>query len=306
MPGHARSLKKSLPDLYDFSKPASYLSVQGYNDNVLPVYKYGIDEGFTMTINGMTTELANLFSGQFVKDAVSHEISLSADEVPAGAYPESMPVSQTSQKFFMQLSEQLPDYKISGWQQMVQGDDGTIGEEVISPDHVGHIWSWVPLNNSSGVSGTAMTRELLEANYPVVADFADYAYLDIRYSQKFNEPGLYWSTPYIDTWKTFMLGRQVMQFKQYKNMLGVEGALWTELVPSSEHLWYMLVPKLAGIAEAGWSNPSTDNWAEFSQRLGCGKQGFLAYLFASAKIRYRGYPNGIALELPPEICVINK
>ena len=307
MPSHARSLKKALPKLYDFSNPVSYLSIQGYNDNVLPIYKYGVDEYFTNTINGITTDVANLFSGQFVANNISHEVSLSGDEVPLGAYPESTSVATVSQEFFMKLSENLDDYKISGWQQMVQNDDGTIGENVIKPDHVGHIWAWIPVENRNGVSGMDMAKRLLEQEYPVVADFADYAYLDIRYSQKFMEPGLYWSTPYVDTWKTFMLGRQVAPLKaEYKNFSGVEGALWTELVPGQEHLWYMLLPKLSGIAEAGWSNPQTDNWEEFSQRLGCGNKGFLNYITTNAKVNYRGYPYGMALELPATACVKGK
>lgn len=307
MPGHARSLKKALPKLYDFSNPVSYLSIQGYNDNVLPIYKYGIDENFTNTINGITTDVANLFSGQFIVNNISHEVSLSGDEVPFGSYPESASVATTSQEFFMKLSENLEDYRISGWQQMVQNDDGTIGENVIKPDHVGHIWAWIPVENRNGVSGMEMAKQLLEQEYPVVADFADYAYLDIRYSQKFMEPGLYWSTPYVDTWKTFMLGRQVAPLKaEYKTFSGVEGALWTELIPGQEHLWYMLLPKLSGIAEAGWSNPQTDNWEEFSQRLGCGNKGFLNYIATNAKVNYRGYPSGMALELPATACVKGK
>lgn len=306
MPSHARSLKKALPKLYDFSKPVSYLS-GGYSDNVLPVYKYGTDEYFTNTINGITTDVANLFSGQFVANNISHEISLSGDEVPLGAYPESASVAAVSQEFFMKLSANLDDYRISGWQQMVQNDDGTIGENVIKPDHVGHIWAWLPVENKNGISGMEMAKQLLEQEYPVVADFADYAYLDIRYSQRFMEPGLYWSTPYVDTWKTFMLGRQVAPLKaEYKTFAGVEGALWTELVPGQEHLWYMLLPKLSGIAEAGWSNPQTDNWEEFSRRLGCGNKGFLNYIAINAKVNYRGYPSGMALELPTNACFKGK
>lgn len=301
MPGHARKLKQSYPDiLYDFNATNNYLSVQGYNDNVLPVYKYSQDKKFTKLINGIVTDVAKLFNNQTTLYATKNEVSLAADEIPANSYPNSSDNNTVSHQFFQQLSKNLPAYKLSGWQQLVQNDDNTFSNNRVTPENTGHLWEWQPVINPwGGVSAMNLTESLLQENYPVVADFADFAYLDIRYNQFFSEPGLYWSTSYIDTYKTYSIMNQVSKFQRYPTFLGVEGALWSELLPSNDHLWYMLMPKLTGIAEAGWANNNSYSWQDFVYRLGDGKEGFLAFISnQDDEIKYRGYPNGISTELP--------
>ena len=299
MPGHARAMKKAYPEvLYDFKQPSDLFSVQGYNDNVLPIHHYHNDIELTNLINGITHDLAQLFTHQNTIYAKNQEISLSGDEVPANAYPNTKNGASLNHQFFTDLASQLPQQQISGWQQLVQNDDGSIPLYSLNPDRVGHIWEWMPLTSAKGVSGGIQTINLLKNGYPVVVDFADYAYLDMRYNKNFFEPGLYWASAQVDTWKTFSLASQLSQFSGYPNFLGVEGALWTELVAGDEHLWYMLLPKMTGIAETGWSNSANDSWQDFAMRLGDGSSGFLSFLSQRYKVTYRGYPYGINLELP--------
>ena len=60
----------------------------------------------------------------------------------------------------------------------------------------------------------------------------------------------------------------------------------------------MALPKLAGLAEASWSAESvTDigdkpNWQSLSYRLGCGKDGFLAYLNSVYQANYQAIQMG--------------
>ncbi len=304
MPGHARALKKAYPEiLFDFKQPSNLLSVQGYTDNVLPVYLYNQESKFTTIINQITQDSAQQFNHQQTLYAIDNEISLAGDEVPSNSYPGSKSAIDVTHKFFTDLSNNLPEYKISGWEQLVISDNGTFSDNAVLPAKVGHIWIWAPINNRwGGMSALERTKILLAKGYPVVADYSDYAYLDIRYSQKFMEPGLYWSTAFVNTWKTYSLGSQIAQFSTESNFLGIEGALWSELVPSDNHLWYMLLPKMTGIAEAGWSNSGKDSWNDFAIRLGCGNNGFLAYLHDKYLVNYRGLGYGIAQEIPEGIC----
>jgi hexosaminidase len=50
-------------------------------------------------------------------------------------------------------------------------------------------------------------------------------------------------------------------------ILGVEAALWTETLRTVAEIEYMAFPRLPGIAEVGWSPPSTHNWEAYGQRL---------------------------------------
>ncbi len=299
MPGHARALKKAYPDvLYDFDQPSDFLSVQGYTDNVLPIYNYTRDSQFTRLLNGITNVLGQLFSQQTTIYAIDNELSLSGDEVPANAYPRQQFGAELNHQFFAKLATQNPRLVISGWQQLVQQDDGIIPDYALPAKRSGHIWEWMPVNNPRGVSGLQQAQNLLEHGYPLVADFADYTYLDMRYSREFFEPGLYWSASEVSTWSTYSVGEQLLKLNKYPNLLGVEGALWSELIPGNAHYWYMLMPKMTGIAEAGWSNPENDSWQDFAKRLGDGQQGYLAYIYRHYQIIYRGFPHGIILEAP--------
>lgn len=301
LPGHARAMKKAYPEpLYDFASSNTHLSIQGYTDNILPIYNYEKNESFTNLINGVVKDTANLFSEH------NPEISLSGDEIPSNAYASIGNTPAITHDFFATLANNLAGYKISGWQQLVINDNGKFDSARILPNQVGHIWVWSPVANNGGVSALEITQKLLDKNYPVVANYADYAYLDMRYSPEFNEPGLYWATAFSDTYNTFSLGSVVLIFKNDHNFKGVEGSLWSELVAGNSHLWYMLLPKMTGIAEAGWSNAGDDSWQDFSTRLGCGNNGFMAYLQTIKPTNYRGYPNGINLEIPAGMCPMVK
>lgn len=52
-----------------------------------------------------------------------------------------------------------------------------------------------------------------------------------------------------------------------ERVLGVQGNIWCEWIPSRERMQYMAVPRMLAIAELGWSNPELKNWTEFSERL---------------------------------------
>jgi len=308
MPGHTKALKKSMPEIFfDMNDRSRYLSVQGYNDSVLPICKYGSDSKFTSTLNGIIADIATLFAGQTTINYTKNEISLSGDEVPkevftnyaacnTGVY-KGLIGESISHQFFKQLSNNLPGYKLSGYQQLVQSDDGIIGTNALDPKATAHIWEWQPTNYQP-VSGLEMSANLSRAGYPTILDFANLSYFDMRYNSKWDEPGLYWATNAGDTFAALITGLSTDHIADTSNILGIEGALWSELVPSNDHLFYMILPKMSGLADAAWSDKKDISWRSLAVRLGCGKTGFLAYLNKQYNVRYRGYPNGIKLEVP--------
>jgi hexosaminidase len=50
-------------------------------------------------------------------------------------------------------------------------------------------------------------------------------------------------------------------------VLGVEAPLWTETLATGADLEYLAFPRLAALAELGWSPQSTHDWTAFSKRL---------------------------------------
>lgn len=50
-------------------------------------------------------------------------------------------------------------------------------------------------------------------------------------------------------------------------VLGVQGNLWCEWIPSRERMQYMVMPRLMAIAELGWSAPTNMDWESFGKRM---------------------------------------
>ncbi|RTL10270.1 MAG: hypothetical protein EKK54_11630 [Neisseriaceae bacterium] len=335
-PGHARALIKALPDaLIDPNDHSQYFTSEGYTDDALPVCTYGTDitvgPKFTQVYNQLYTTLNNLFKNQKPLNPanfIANEISVGGDEVADQTWytPQDASCLQNTEfaalsalekehLFFKKFAAQNPNLKVSGWQQFVQTTESALGRQIVAANQVGHVWIW---NESTGGLPQAVT--LAQAGYPVVLDYSNDTYFDLAYTQSIYEPGFYWAG-YNNTYTALQSAVDATSTinaigPQYQgNIKGLEGTLWSENMPTYQHLVYMATPKMAGLAEASWSPASTTNgtgntasypnWQSLARRLGCGAmaasgqyQGFLTYLSKIYGIHYRGYPNGINLEAP--------
>jgi len=56
--------------------------------------------------------------------------------------------------------------------------------------------------------------------------------------------------------------------EQGKYILGAQANLWTEYIASPAHAQYMLLPRLAALAEVQWTAPEKKNFPNFLKRLG--------------------------------------
>ncbi|MEG1413725.1 MAG: family 20 glycosylhydrolase [Mucinivorans sp.] len=81
---------------------------------------------------------------------------------------------------------------------------------------------------------------------------------------------------YLDAWETKQTFQNTynwepvlpgMNKEQASNILGVQGNLWCETVPSMRRIEHQYFPRLLALAEIGWSEEGTKNWEEFSQRV---------------------------------------
>jgi hexosaminidase len=51
------------------------------------------------------------------------------------------------------------------------------------------------------------------------------------------------------------------------HILGAQGNVWTEYMPSLSQVEYMTFPRLCALAEVVWSPAASRNWEDFTQRL---------------------------------------
>lgn len=52
-----------------------------------------------------------------------------------------------------------------------------------------------------------------------------------------------------------------------KDIAGVEGAIWSETISDIHMLQFLLLPRLAGVAEKGWSGDHDGCWSDYRERL---------------------------------------
>lgn len=50
-------------------------------------------------------------------------------------------------------------------------------------------------------------------------------------------------------------------------ILGVQGNVWREYMPTEAHTEYMIYPRIIALAEVGWTEPENKNWADFRERI---------------------------------------
>lgn len=107
----------------------------------------------------------------------------------------------------------------------------------------------------------------LEAGAKVILSPADRIYLDMKYST---------STPVGLTWAAVVDVRSSYDWRVAEvfgsvpeaSILGVEAPLWSETVGTREEFEYLAFPRLASVAEIGWSPAAARSWEEFRLRLG--------------------------------------
>lgn len=108
-------------------------------------------------------------------------------------------------------------------------------------------------------------KKALEEGHKIIMSSSGKLYLD--YPQQFNEPG--WgdnanSMEEIYEWEPVPAG---LTKEQERLIIGLEAPLWTEWVESNEYREFMTFPRLASVAEVGWSAKGSKDLEEFKKRM---------------------------------------
>lgn len=277
MPSHARAMLMSLPKLLIDSKDLSvYTSAQGYHDNVLSPCT---ENTFTV-INNIVNELSNLFPGD--------TIHIGSDEVPLGVWAGS-PKCQKLMKFLgLKNTDELQNYFLKRVEKIVQSKNKkmAVWDDAIKNgklDFSTRVYSWT--NENAGLKAA-------QQGYSVILMPASYLYFDLAYSAETIEPGAYWAG-LVDTFKIYSYKPLNIFWPKTitHNILGVQGAVWTENISSAQQLDYFTFPKLLALSEVAWTPKNRRNWINFSQRVGSLHLPRLDYY----GVEYRISPPGINL-----------
>lgn len=254
IPGHCRAAIKALPHLLvDKDDYSNYRSIQHYTDNVLsPAI-----EGTYTFIDTVLEEIAELFPAPF--------IHIGADEVPKGVWTDSQkcqalmqeqgytdPVElqghllRHAENKLKQLGKQM-----LGWEEAQHGNK-------VSKDTV--IYSW--LSEEAALN-------CAKQGFDVVLQPGQTTYLDMAQDYSAEEPGVDWASvlPLEDAYNYEPLAELADNDPIRKRILGIQCALWCEIINNQDRMDYMIFPRILAMSEGMWTQKQHRNWTDFLSRL---------------------------------------
>jgi hexosaminidase len=139
----------------------------------------------------------------------------------------------------------------SGWNEITQAPAASAA--------VAQYWGTSTTNASLAAAAARGTK--------VIMSPANKAYLDMKYDP---------STPIGLSWAGLIEVRTAYDWNPGTHVtgvpesavLGVEAPLWSETLRNLDHIEFMAFPRLAAIAELGWSPAAGHDWESFRSRLG--------------------------------------
>ena len=249
MPGHSSAALMAYPQFSCTGGPFTTDLPGGVFDGV---YCVGNEDSYAF-IDDILTEVCALFPGPY--------IHIGGDEVPvdnwkkcpkcqARMHQEGLTKESELEGYFIRRVEKLVNAhhrRLLGWSEIREG--GLAANATVM--------DWV---------GGAV--EAATAGHDVVMSPLAFCYFDHYQSLNTNkEP---------HSIGGYLPLRQVYAFEPVptnlppayeQHILGAQANLWTEYIPSFQHVEYMVFPRLCALAEVDWSAKSSRNWEDFAQRI---------------------------------------
>ena len=241
MPGHSEEVLAAYPELSCAGKP--------YVDSE---FCPGNEQTFEF-LEGVLTEVMELFPSEY--------IHIGGDEAGKGAW-KSCPKCQARMKaegiadvdglqsyLVHRIERFLNDHgrRLLGWDEILDGG--------LAPNAT--VMSW---------RGAEGGLKAIRAGHDAIMTPGEYCYLDYAQDAPFTQPlsiGGY--TPLRNVY-SFEMSFPELTPEEQARLLGVQANLWTEYIPTPEHVEYMLYPRVLAIAEAGWSLPERRDYDDFRRR----------------------------------------
>jgi hexosaminidase len=251
LPGHSKAVTASYPEVLCKSNDESE-SVQGEVSNVWCVSN---EKNYKM-LDNIIKEIASLFP--------SKTMHIGGDEVNRSSWENCKSckdlmsekgMKQTSelQNYFVRRLEKIVEKygkQMAGWDEILEGGD-------LHPNTKVYAWR----NVAKGI-------ESITKGQPTILMPGAFCYLDMKQSPE--ERGHNWAG-IVSAEKTYSLdptGSTNLDNDKTKLILGVQGGLWTELLGwPARFIEYQTYPRLAALAEVGWSKQENREWNNFSLRL---------------------------------------
>jgi len=250
MPGHMQSAVASYPELGNLPAQLGPRLVWGISDHVLNPRPKTLQ--FLKDVFG---EVMDLFPSRF--------IHIGGDEVPRREWE----VSRYAQERMAELGLKN-EREIQGWFNREMGAFiNECGRRLVGWDEIlecplpenATVMSW--RGEKGGIQAANMGLDVVMAP-------GSHTYFDHYQAEPISDEPLAIGG-YLPTEKVYAyepMPAEVAADKRH-HILGAQAQLWTEYIPTAEHLEYMAFPRACALAEVVWLDAEKKNYTEFLRRM---------------------------------------
>ena len=257
LPGHMLAALAAYPEL----------GCTGGPYEVCP--RWGVFEDVLCIGNDKTMQFLEDVMGEIIEIFPSEYVHIGGDEAPRDRWKEcpkcqarikaeglkadkNHTAEDRLQSYCMTRIEKFLNSKgrrIIGWDEILEGD--------VAPNAT--VMSW------RGMEGGIEAAQL---GHDVIMTPTSFCYFDYYQTADTQDEPL-GIGGYVPIEKVYSLEPvpTTLTKEQGKHILGAQANLWTEYIASTEHVEYMILPRMAALAEVQWTQPEKKDFKDFTTRL---------------------------------------
>jgi hexosaminidase len=251
MPAHASAVFAAYPQLNCQGKliPVPPGGVWPITD----IYCAGNDEVFTF-LEDVLSEVMTLFPSKYIHVGGDEATKTNWEKCPkcnARIKKEGLKDVAELQSYFIKRMEKFLNSKgknLIGWDEILEGG--------LAPEAT--VMSW------RGFDGGIAAAK---SGHDVVMSPTDFCYIDYYQGPKETEPLAIGGYLPLSKVYQFVAVPPSLTPEEGKHILGGQVNLWAEFVPTPEHSFYMIFPRLDALAEVTWTSPENRNYDDFVKRV---------------------------------------
>ena len=250
MPGHSQAALAAYPEISCTGGPFKVSTIWGIRNEV---FCAGNEMTFEFLEN-VLGEVLDLFPGEY--------IHVGGDECPKDRWEkcpkcqdrihsEGLKDEHELQSYFIKRMEKyLADNnrRLIGWDEILEGG--------LAPNAT--VMSW--RGEEGGIAAAKSGHDVVMTPY-------GYTYFDYYQADPENEPLAIGGFLPLDTVYAYDPVPAELNEQERHHILGVQGQVWTEYIPTPEKAEYMAFPRACAMAEIGWTPLDRKNFNEFSKAL---------------------------------------
>lgn len=252
MPGHAVAVLASYPELSCSGGPFKVSPTWGiFHD----VYCAGNDKTYEF-IEGVLDEIVPLFPCKY--------IHIGGDECRKTRWERCIKCQEKMKTEGLPNEHKLQSYFVNRIEKYVQAK----GKQIIGWDEIleGGVTQTATIMSWRGMKGGI---EAAQSGNDVIMTPVDYCYFDYYQGVEAEEPAAFPHNKFLPLQKVYAFDPTPKELtpEQSRYILGGQANVWSEFIPTTAQVEYMVYPRALAMIECLWTKPALKDYAFFEQKV---------------------------------------